>query len=278
MDQKHKSNLIITCLCLIIVFVSLLTMYDNFSFHTYNTKTYYDYFLSLNHQGFTLQDYELYKDQSNYHCGDGTLVLGKIDSLVDGQDIDVIIQINRKQHIDYSLKYLEGGSYSLENKEDLKNIKEIKNVQLIIKDDNQKMVYQHTLKLKQVEKLACSSKTFKVENACVSDDFMRLGYLTSTDEDLLKKYPNISLEYRYLKSNKLNDKNEIVPVTKQELYNLVNCAIQEQKIYQTYNHDLNQGSLKKKKLSVVIILSKDQSQKSYVFKLNFSKENGGLYE
>ena len=53
MDQKHKSNLIITCLCLIIVFVSLLTMYDNFSFHTYNTKTYYDYFLSLNHQGFT---------------------------------------------------------------------------------------------------------------------------------------------------------------------------------------------------------------------------------
>ena len=121
MDQKHKSNLIITCLCLIIVFVSLLTMYDNFSFHTYNTKTYYDYFLSLNHQGFTLQDYELYKDQSNYHCGDGTLVLGKIDSLVDGQDIDVIIQINRKQHIDYSLKYLEGGSYSLENKEDLKN-------------------------------------------------------------------------------------------------------------------------------------------------------------
>ena len=51
-----------------------------------------------------------------------------------------------------------------------------------------------------------------------------------------------------------------------------------QKICQTYNHDLNQGSLKKKKLSVVIILSKDQSQKSYVFKLNFSKENGGLYE
>ena len=47
--------------------------------------------------------------------------------------------------------------------EDLKNIKEIKNVQLIIKDDNQKTVYQHTLKLKQVEKLSCSSKTFKVE-------------------------------------------------------------------------------------------------------------------
>ena len=49
-------------------------------------------------------------------------------------------------------------------------------------------------------------------------------------------------------------------------------------LIKTYNHDLNQGSLKKKKLSVVIILSKDQSQKSYVFKLNFSKENGGLYE
>ena len=38
--------------------------------------------------------------------------------------------------------------------------------------------------------------------------FYEAGYLTSTDEDLLKKYPNISLEYRYLKSNKLNDKND----------------------------------------------------------------------
>ena len=111
----------------------------------------------------------------------------------------------------------------------------------------------------------------------ISDDFMRLGYLTSTDEDLLKKYPNISLEYRYLKSNKLNDKNDKNYVVFKKI-NGKTKEIVNQKIYQTYNHDLNQGSLKKKKLSVVIILSKDQSQKSYVFKLNFSKENGGLYE
>ncbi|MDO5813844.1 MAG: hypothetical protein Q4Q31_12195 [Bacillota bacterium] len=277
MDQKHKSNLIITCLCLIVVFVSLLTMYDNFSFHTYSTKTYYDYFLSLNHQDFSLQDYELYKDKSNYHCGDGNLVLGKIDSLVDGQKIDVIIQMNKKYQIHYPLQYLNGGSYALENKDDLSSLNEINHVQLLIKDENQKIVYKHTLKLKQVEKLVCSSKTFKVENACVSDDFMRLGYLTSTDQALLKKYPNISLEYRYLKNNKLNDKNDKNYI----VFKKVNGKTKEivnQKNYQVYNHDLNQGSLKKKKLSVVIILSKDNSQKSYVFKLNFTKENGGLHE
>ena len=106
---------------------------------------------------------------------------------------------------------------------------------------------------------------------------MRLGYLTSTDEDLLKKYPNISLEYRYLKSNKLNDKNDKNYVVFKKI-NGKTKEIVNQKIYQIYNNDLNKGSLKKKKLSVVIILSKDQSQKSYVFKLNFSKENGGLYE
>lgn len=211
MDQKHKSNFIITCLCLIVVLVSLVKMYDNFSFHTYMTKTYYDYFLSLNHQGFSLQDYELFKDQANYHCGDGTLILGKIDSLVDGQDIDVVLNVksnNQKYQISYPLKYLNGGSYDLENKDDLKKLKEIDQVQLEIKDKDKKTVYHHQLKLKQAQKLTCTSKTFKVENACISDDFMRLGYLTSTDEDLLKKYPNISLEYRYLKSNKLNDKND----------------------------------------------------------------------
>ena len=277
MDQKHKSNLIITCLCLIIVFVSLLTMYDNFSFHTYSTKTYYDYFLTLNHQSFSLQDYELYKDQSNYHCGDGNLILGKIDSLVDGQNIDVIIQMNKKYQIHYPLHYLNGGSYALENKKDLSNLDEINHVQLIIKDEKQKTVYKHALKLKQVEKLTCSSKNFKVENACVSDDFMRLGYLTSTDQSLLKKYPNISLEYRYLKSNKLNDKNDKNYVVFKKI-NGKTKEIVNKKIYQVYNHDLDQGSLKKKKLSVVIILSKDHSKKSYVFKLNFTKENGGFNE
>ena len=78
---------------------------------------------------------------------------------------------------------------------------------------------------------------------------MRLGYLTSTDEDLLKKYPNISLEYRYLKSNKLNDKNDKNYVVFKKI-NGKTKEIVNQKIYQTYNHDLNQGSLKKKKLSV----------------------------
>lgn len=58
-------------------FVSLLTMYDNFLFIHIIQKRIMIIALSLNHQGFTLQDYELYKDQSNYHCGDGTLVLEK---------------------------------------------------------------------------------------------------------------------------------------------------------------------------------------------------------
>ena len=106
---------------------------------------------------------------------------------------------------------------------------------------------------------------------------MRLGSLKTTDEQIIKKYPEVSLEYRYLKSNKLNDKNDKNYVVFKKI-NGKTKEIVNQKIYQTYNHDLNQGSLKKKKLSVVIILSKDQSQKSYVFKLNFSKENGGLYE
>lgn len=280
MDQKHKSNFIITCLCLVVVLVSLVKMYDNFSFHTYMTKTYYDYFLSLNHQGFSLQDYELFKDQANYHCGDGTLILGKIDSLVDGQDIDVVLNVksnNQKYQISYPLKYLNGGSYDLENKDDLNKLKEIDQVQLEIKDKDKKIVYHHQLKLKQAQKLTCTSKTFKIENACISDDFMRLGYLTSTDQSLLKKYPNISLEYRYLKSNKLDEKNDKNYIVFKKITGKTK-EIVNQNIYQTYNHDINQGSLKKKKLSVVIILSKEQSQKSYVFKMNFSKENGGLYE
>ena len=76
----------------------------------------------------------------------------------------------------------------------------------------------------------------------VSVMIMRLGYLTSTDEDLLKKYPNISLEYRYLKSNKLNDKNDKNYVVFKKI-NGKTKEIVNQKIYQTYNHHFPLKSL-----------------------------------
>ena len=79
----------------------------------------------------------------------------------------------------------------------------------------------------------------------------------------------------------LNNAGDLYPHNARDLI-LLNGLLKKQTVEEVnielYNHDLEQGSLKKKKLSVVIILSKDHSKKSYVFKLNFTKENGGFNE
>lgn len=269
--NKKQSNLLITTISLIIVLLTIIKLYDIYLFHTYQTVVSYDYFLTLKDKDFSLENYELYKDQNNYHCGDGNLVLGSLD-IVDGTDIELSFKFNQKDYLTYSLKYLNGGSYYLESKDDLKELDKIDKVEMIIKTD--KIIYQKQLKLEKAKKLNCVSKAFKIENACVSNNYMRLGYLTSSDKELLKKYPNISLEYRYLKKANLDEDND----NNYHVFKKVSGKTKElvnKNIYQTYTSDLNEN-LKDRKLSVVVIMSNDKD--NYVFKMNYVDENGDLYE
>ena len=85
-----------------------------------------------------------------------------------------------------------------------------------------------------MKKLSCSSKTFKVENACISDEFYEAWVFNVYRWRFIEEISKYSLEYRYLKSNKLNDKNDknYVVFKKNKWKRLK--EIVNQKIYQTY--------------------------------------------
>ncbi|MGN1181517.1 MAG: hypothetical protein ACI4SR_00810 [Faecalibacillus sp.] len=274
MDKKHQSNLLITILCAMIVGTSLWFLYDNFHFQTYGTITYYDYLLSTNNQKCLLENYKLYKDQSNYHCGDGTLTLTDIEDMQPGghYTISLLLKSEGKTYpVNYQIVYGNGYTYSLDDDHSQKNLKTIDSVQLKILDDKQSVVYVQKVKRKKVQSIYCFNKEFRIENACISSDFMRLGYLTTSNKEMIKKYPQIIMEYRYLKDENGDEDDDNNYIVFKKIKGLSKDYV-NQKNYETYNHDLKRGSLLDKKLSVVIIFLNEKE--NYTFKMDFTLEAG----
>ena len=85
MKKKHQSNLLITILFTVVVSLSLYFLYDIYSFQTYGTITYYDYLLSIDSKECQLSDFKLFKDQSNYYCGDGKISFTAVEGIQDGE-------------------------------------------------------------------------------------------------------------------------------------------------------------------------------------------------
>ena len=276
MKKMHKSNLMITVLCTLIVGISLYFLYDTFYFQTYGTKTYYDYLLSIDSKECQLSDFKLFKDQSNYYCGDGSITLGTIDTLQIGQEYTISIVLNsqgKNYTVDYPIVYDKDCTYALNNNETRKDLKTIDSIKLHILDSNDQVVYTKKVKKHAVQAIYCFNKEYRIENACISDDFMRLGYLTTTNDKIIKQYPYISLEYRYLKDEKGDEEDDNNYIVFKKITGLSKDYVNIQN-YETYQHDKEKrGSLLDKQLSVVIIFSNEEG-KTFTFKMDFTNEAG----
>ena len=279
MKKKHQSNLLITILFTVIVSLSLYFLYDIYSFQTYGTITYYDYLLSIDSKECQLSDFKLFKDQSNYYCGDGKISFTAVEGIQDSEQctLSFILKSDGKQYrIDYPVVYEVNHTYTLENNETAKSLKKVDEVRFEMKADDT-VVFTKKVKMHAIQAIYCFNKEFRIENACISEDFMRLGYLTTTNKEIIKEYPMVSVEYRYVKDesqDEEDDDNYIVfkkiSMPSKDYVNVSN--------YETYEHDSQScGSLLDKKLSVVVIFSNDQKE-NYTFKMNFTREAGEQHE
>ena len=187
--------------------------------------------------------------------------------------VSLILKSEGKAYpVDYEIVYGNGYTYSLENKDDQQDLKSIDQVQLEIRSQDQGLVFQQKVKKKKVQAIYCFNKEFKIENACISSDFMRLGYLTTSNQEMIEKYPQLIMEYRYLKDENGDEEDDNNYIVFKKLKGFTKDYINHKK-YETYLHDQeNRGSLLKKKLSVVIILSNEKD--NYTFKMNFTLEAG----
>lgn len=101
---------------------------------------------------------------------------------------------------------------------------------------------------------------------------MRLGSLKTTDEQIIKKYPNISLEYRYLKDEKLNKDNDDNYIVFKKISGKSKELVNSNDYGLFY---LNEGNFKNKNLSVVIIFSNNDDK--YVFSIDLTIQQVGDY-
>lgn len=280
MEKKFKEQLIISILFVAIVISSLYFMYPIFSFHTYDEVVYYDYLLTVNDDHVALENFEIYKNESISSLGGGMLYIedetlwhGENELKVRIQGIDQEGRTIENQYVlsknqkEYSLAYATKEFTKKDKENKITNIVDAKITMQTMAD---KEVYSSKLAVMPMHTLSGSNKEYRIENAYVSEFVMRLGKL-SVNSEIEKKYPNISLEYRYVK-DKTKDEyvvfKKVIGQTKE--YLKLNTS-------DVYYQDKKDGSLLDKDLSVVVILSNDKDE--YVFSIDLQVTKvGETYE
>lgn len=278
MSKKNKQNLLMTVIFTLIVSITLFYMYDNFIFQTYGEVVYYDYMLNGENDDLKVENIEAYRNEKTFSIGDGKVIFKNNDLIEQGAIANVkVVLKNDKEKYEYEVNLNNYSSDNLsyviekEVKDNKIKLSDVEKANLTVKV-NDEVVSELDLEITPVEQLEGSNKEYRIENASISNKMMRLGSLKTSDEDIIKKYPKVSLEYRYLKDPKKDkDDNDNYVVFKKISGNskdLINAND-----YGSYY--LEEENFKNKELSVVIIFSNDNDK--FAFSIDLITRQVGDY-
>ena len=225
------------------------------------------------------ENIEVYHREDSFSIGDGSISVKNNNLIGVENNINASVSLeNDDQKEEYSvglenypednLKYIIQKISRKSNKSDLQDVSKAK---LIINNNNQ-VISELNLKIVPVEQLEGSNKEYRIENASISSQMMRLGSLKTTDEQIIKKYPEVSSEYRYLKDKKLNKDNDDNYIVFKKISGKSKELINANDYGVFY---LDEGNFKNKDLSVVIIFSNDNDK--YAFSIDLTTRQVGDY-
>lgn len=279
MNKKNKQNLFITIIFTLIVSMTLFYMYDNFAFQTYSEVVYYDYLLSGENDDVKVENIEAYHNEDNFSLGDGRIIF-KNNDMIETSIVPVVKLIlkGNKQKFEYEVELSDYSKDKLDYSIDkiIKDNKKIKldnieTAQLLI-NINDKNINKLNLEITPIEQLEGSNKEYRIENASISKKMIRLGNLKTTNENIIKEYPMISLEYCYLKDPKKEKENNDNYVVFKKISGLSKDLVNSNN-YGTYY--LDTGNFKNKDLSVVIIFSNENDK--FAFSIDLITRQVGDY-
>ena len=191
-----------------------------------------------------------------------------VNIILENKDQKKEYQVELENYPEDNLKYRIQKISRKSNNSDLEDATKAK----LIINNNGKTINELNLKILPVEQLEGANKEYRIENASISNQMMRLGSLKTTDEQIIKKYPNISLEYRYLKDEKLNKDNDDNYIVFKKISGKSKELVNSNDYGLFY---LNEGNFKNKNLSVVIIFSNNDDK--YVFSIDLTIQQVGDY-
>lgn len=279
MERKYKQNLFVSIIFALIVSITLFYMHNNYIFQTYGDVVYYDYILNGENDNIKVENVEVYYREDSFSIGDGSIVVKNSDLInmettfnaniiLENKNQKKEYQVELEKYSEDNLKYTIQKNSRKSNKSDLEDVSRAK----LIINNNGKIINELNLRILPVEQLEGSNKEYRIENASISNQMMRLGSLKTTDEQIIKKYPEISLEYRYLKDEKLNKDNDDNYIVFKKISGKSKELVNSNDYGVFY---LDEGNFKYKDLSVVIIFSNDNDK--YAFSIDLTIRQVGDY-
>lgn len=249
MKKINKTHLVLTLVLLVVLLIPLVNQFDNFMFHTYETKVFQKNMYYGIHDDVSMDYYSFIENENGYQFGKGKLTINNEEFLHDGDELEVTSRIGH-QTFNHQLEKI-GNVYHLDYIM-TQEIDKAKNIELIIFNKTTQNTINLPLSPTNLNVYSGQNKDFTVKELYTYKDRMQLGSINCANLDKwMKDYQKVRIEYRYKKPDALTDDQYVVfhkqTGTLEEMFNHHSTEFIDVKIAGNY-------LLEDLELSMVIVL------------------------
>lgn len=215
MNKEIKRQLLMSGILIFLISSTLILWFDSFSFQTYTKIMDKQLCYSYNDEMVKIDGYELFYKNEILQSGgarfEGLSVL-KNDKVIIKSNITDELNLTYTVTVKKDNQIVYIGYQEVDNK---LNIDDISSIPLTIEiQRNNKKVYSESIVLNQNElkTYTGSNKDYSLSNAYLTDNWFKAGYFHCIDKELYEKYPEMVIDYMYLKDEKSNDYTRFIHI------------------------------------------------------------------
>lgn len=215
MDKEMKRQLLLSGMLILLISSTLFLWFDSFSFQTYTKITDEQLCYSYNDESLKIDGYELFYKNEVLQTG-GARIEGldvkKNDKVIMTVSINDnhVLTFNQTVKVDNQVIY-----FNYKEIEEKISIQDITSIPLKIEiQRNKKKVYSTEIEMSQTELKTYmgSNKNYSISNGYLGDSWFKAGYFHCIDNDLHEKYPDMTIDYTYLKDQETEDYTRFIHI------------------------------------------------------------------
>lgn len=266
MKKVNKTHLSVAIILLVVLLFPLVTQYNNFLFHTYETKVYQKSVFYGIHDQVSVDYYSLVETEKGFQLGKAKIFMKDETFIHEGDEIEIISLID-DHRLPHTVEKEDLYHYNLDLITD-KNLDSADQLTLEIHNKTTHETLTVPLNKAELNIYSGQNKDFTVKELYVYKNRIQLGSVNCANIDRWEKqYHQVRVEYRYKKPESTTNDQYIVFYKKEgtldEIFNH----------YSTDRIDVKMPEeilLQDLDLSLVIIL---EGEDDLAFSINLSKVN-----
>ena len=266
MNNEIKRQLILSGILLCMLVSTLFLWYDNFMFHTYVNVADYQYCFAGENDSVLIDGYEFYKNDRIQKNGKARVMALEDRFFLKGDLVRTTFVVNTSKE---EYRYEQETKMKTDN--EVFTLEEVETTKQLYDDDfadvmmhmtiirNNKTVYDEDIVMKNQVMTVFNggNKEYAIRNVYATPSWLKTGDFSCSVKDIDKKYPNITIDYMYLKDN-----GQVDDINDYERFAYVKgktADILKGNDKQVAYYD-EQDSLLGRTLSCVVTLTQDDSQ------------------